>query len=449
MPIQSANKLIAWETKQAVEAAYIAGAPQRGVIGSHQPVKSAYQIAADVLKVSERTVRDRCSINGLLERNGLKVDWKKPGTEQTPSTGGDVTVEVDIATERARQSTQDELGRLRKQVRASHREALTEDIIREKLLGLAAEPLRPPSWSITRTARGKAQEAVILMLSDLHWGEVINLDAMGGRNSFNMDIAHKRLQRYFSHVCELGTEHWVGPPPAIIYLWLGGDMISGEIHEELAKTNDLLAIPSVKDLSDHLVAGIDLLLCTFKCDIRVLSTPGNHGRDTKKPESKGFAVNSYDTLVMWMLERWYLARNEKRVSFSAPRSGDAFVTINGWNILFTHGDRIGSKGNMGFVGPAATAARGMKKLVQDYAAEGSIVDMIAMGHLHTGLELEEGFVNPSFSGPSEYSRSGRFRSKPAAQWMLTVHPRRCPARRWLVDVGAPEEGSLYKERSSG
>ena len=202
----------------------------------------------------------------------------------------------------------------------------------------------------------------------------------------------------------------------------------------------------MKDLSDHLVAGIDLLLKTFKCDIRVVSTPGNHGRTTRKPESKDYAINSYDTLVMWMLERWYLARGEKRISFSAPRSGDAFVTINGWNVLFTHGDRIGSKGGQGFVGPAATAARGMKKLVQDYAAEGSIVDMIVMGHLHTGLELEEGFVNPSFSGPSEYSRSGRFRSKAAGQWMLTVHPRRCPARRWLVDVGAPEEGSLYKPR---
>ncbi len=444
--MQSANERIAWETKQAVEAAYAAGAPKLGAIGSHNPTKSAMQVAADALGISVRTVRDRCSANGLLERHKLKINWEKPGGD-SPSVGGDILHEVDIAEERARQATNDELHKLRSQVKSFHREAMTEDIVREKLMGLAAEPLRPPSWSIKRTAKGKAQEAVILLLSDLQWGEVVNLDAMGGRNSYNQEIAGRRLQRYFSHVCELGTEHWVGPPPAVIYLWLGGDLISGEIHEELAKTNDLLAIPAVRDLSTHLISGFDLLLKTFKCDIRVVSTPGNHGRTTKKPESKDYAINSYDTLVTWMLERWYMARGGKRISFSAPRSGDALVTINGWNVLFTHGDRIGSKGAQGFIGPAATAARGMKKLVQDYVSEGAVLDMIVMGHLHSGMELEEGFVNPSLVGPSEYSRSGRMKSKPAAQWMLTVHPRRCPARRWLVDVGAPEEGSLYKPRS--
>ena len=434
------SRKTALRTKQAIEAALAAGAPRYGRGGS-QSIRSAAQVAAKALGINERTMLYRCNTDGLLDRFGLKIDWG-------PEPENIVITETDIVAEKTRQASTDEVTRLRAQVKNFHREALTEDIVREKLMGLAAEPLRPPSWSIARTTQGKAQEAVILMLSDLQWGEVVDLDAMGGRNSYNQEIAAKRLQRYFSHVCELGTEHWVGPPPAVIYLWLGGDLISGEIHEELAKTNDLLSIPAVRDLSTYLVAGIDLLLRTFKCDIRVVSTPGNHGRTTKKPESKDFAVNSYDTLVTWMLERWYMARGIKRISFSAPRSGDALVTINGWNVLMTHGDRIGSRGGQGFVGPAATAARGLKKLVQDYAAEGTIVDTIVMGHLHTALELEEGFVNGSLVGPSEYSRSGRFRSKPATQWMLSVHPRRCPARRWLVTVGDPSEGSLYKERVS-
>lgn len=240
MDKNSANAKIAWETKQAVEAAFAGGAPKAGTIGRHRGVKSAYQVAAKALGVSERCLRDRVAANGLLARHKLKINWTKPGSEKMPEE--DVIAEVDLTAERMRQASADELGKLRAQVKSFHREVLTEDVIREKMFGLAAEPLRPPSWSIQRTTEGKSQEAVILALSDLHWGEVINLDSMGGRNSFNMDIAHKRLYRYFSHACELGTKHWVGPPPAIIYLWLGGDMISGEIHEELAKTNDLLAI---------------------------------------------------------------------------------------------------------------------------------------------------------------------------------------------------------------
>src|SRR5262249_33439944 len=58
-------------------------------------------------------------------------------------------------------------------------------------------------------------------------------------------------------------------------------------------------------------------------------------------------------------------------------------------------------------------------------------------------ELEEGFVNGSLPGPTEYSRDLRFRPHPAAQLFLTVHPKRLnPLRRW-IDVGVPEEGSLY------
>ncbi len=328
--------------------------------------------------------------------------------------------------------------------RAAHSENLRAAVFR-----LTAEPLRPPGFSAPLdAATGKHREAIVLPLSDIHMGEVVDRDAMDGRNSYNNAIARKRLERYFSRVVHLGTRHWSGPDPAVIYLVLLGDLIAGEIHEELAKTNDLLAIPAVRDLAECLVSGIDLLLKSFACDIRVVALPGNHGRTTKKPESKGHAVNSYDTLVAWCVERHYAARGEKRVTFSAPASGDALIAIHGWNILFTHGDRIGSRGGMGMIGPAATAARGMQRLIQDYAAEGQVIDACVIGHFHAPLRLEQGLVNNSIVGPSEYSRAGRMRSHPASQWMLTVHPGHGPfARVWEVRVGDPAEGSIYKGRA--
>jgi hypothetical protein len=90
----------------------------------------------------------------------------------------------------------------------------------------------------------------------------------------------------------------------------------------------------------------------------------------------------------------------------------------------------------------------MQKLVQDYMAEGRVVDFIVMGHFHTPLELEFGIVNPSLMGPTEYSRSGRMRSHGAAQWMLTIHPRYGIARRWKISVGDPSEGSIYAGRAA-
>lgn len=329
----------------------------------------------------------------------------------------------------------------------AERRAVTDQSLRAAVFGLAESPPTPQDWSPKRQRSDSAAEAILLPLSDVHMGEVIDLAQMGGRNSYNQRIARERLKRYFQAAVKLGTAHWTGPPPSVIYLVLLGDLVSGEIHEELAKTNDLLAIPAVRELSEALVSGIKLLLASFKCDIRVLSLPGNHGRITKKPEAKAFALNSYDTLAAWIVESWFAAKGERRVSFSAPVSGDALVKIHGWNILFTHGDRIGSRGGTGFIGPAATAARGMQRIIQDYAAEGEIVDGVIIGHFHTPLELEQGFVNGTFAGPSEYSRSGRMRSHPASQWMLTVHPHRGIARRWKIQVGDPSEGSIYKGRA--
>jgi hypothetical protein len=337
----------------------------------------------------------------------------------------------------------------RRRIEELERQAAADRTIRESVFKLAERPLEPPSWTPRPAKAHKQRESIILFLSDVHMGEVVSLSAMGGRNSYNMKIACKRLERYFQSAVKLGTEHWTGPPPDSIFLVLGGDLVSGEIHEELAKTNDLQAIPAVRVLAEALAAGLQLLRDSFPAiPIQVISLPGNHGRTTKKPENKGFAINSYDVLVGLLLEWWASTKGLKGVTFSAPHAGDAFVTIHGWNVLFTHGDRIGSRGGSGFVGPAATAARGMQKLVQDYMAEGRVIDFIVMGHFHTPLELEFGIVNPSLMGPTEYSRSGRMRSHPAAQWMLTIHPRHGIARRWKISVGDPSEGSIYAGRAA-
>ena len=440
MPI-AVTKTRAKMVRDAIHAALAAGGMPIGQSARGGGQRSAVSIAAAALGENVSTLHNLVRPSGQLAKLGFPVNWSRYKAAPPPPPAAEADP---IELRRVR----DRLARSERLRTAHERQALTEAALRVGVMGLTAEPLRPPSWPPGSPGRdGNHREAVVLFLSDVHMGEVIDLQQMGGRNSYNQKIALTRLSRYFSSVVKLGTKHWSGPPPAVIYLVLGGDLISGEIHEELAKTNDLLSIPAVKTMAEATIAGVNLLLSAFPdLQIRVVSVPGNHGRTTRKPEAKAFAVDSYDTLVAWAVERWFQAKSEKRVTFSAPASGDALVNIMGWKVLFTHGDRIGSRGGQGFVGPAATAARGMKKMVQDFVAEGEIVDLIVMGHLHTALELEEGFVNSSLAGPSEYSRSSRFRSKPATQLMLSIHPEHGVARRWQIQVGHPSEGSIYRGR---
>lgn len=316
------------------------------------------------------------------------------------------------------------------------------------LAGLS-DPLEPVTFQKLGKGSGLA-ETVMLVLSDLQWGEVIDIADMDGLNSYNTEIARARLARIFQSWASLLTDHWAGPPPARIILVLGGDMISGEIHEELAKTNSLLAIPALRDAAAHIAAGIRLLHSALPdTPIDVISVPGNHGRNTYKPESKGYARHSYDTLTADVIELEFKEGGTWPEWFRMfkPSSGDALIWIYGYRVLITHGDRIGSRGGAGFVGTAATVARGFKKLVMDYAGRHITLDFIVCGHFHTALQLEEGICNGCLPGPSEYSRDLRFRPRPAVQAFVAFHPARGVTQIRWVSAGVPEEGELYQPKA--
>lgn len=391
-------------------------------------------------------------MRAMFEKEGIdpaKIPakwWKKylaedPQLMTKSSDDPEIVVDKDAIKEaRAKQ----ELDRLKREHREAVLRAVAAEDLRAGVFGLIDPPLEPLSFQPAKPSLHPSPETIIVDLSDWHYGEVISYAEMDGVNSYNPQIAGARAERCFQAILDLATKHWAGPPPERLIILLGGDMISGEIHEELKKTNGLMAIPAVREVVKYLRAGVQMLHDHLSCPIDIISIAGNHGRNTLKPETKGRAVNSYDLIVSDFLEMQLKSTvDTDRVKFYAPASPDAVFSVYGWNFLNTHGDNIGSRGGQGFVGVAATAARGMKKLVMDYAARGITVHYIIINHFHTALQLEEGFVNGCLPGPSEFSRDGRYRPRPASQLFLAVHPRRGISQYRFINVGDPSEGSLY------
>ena len=339
---------------------------------------------------------------------------------------------------------QEYISLLERQARDMQRSIHQAETIRQSVLRLSSTMPEPPSY-VHSPKRQSGSEAIILMATDWQWGEVVDLKAMDGLNSFNMDIARKRAERFFQSALDLSTTYWTGPPPQRLILVLGGDMISGEIHEELAKTNDLASLPALKDVVGTVIAGTNLLLENLDCPIDVITIPGNHGRITRKPEHKLHTLVSYDTLVGDFVELYYQSSKPKRrPSFYTPASGDALFSLFGWNFLITHGDRMGSRGGTGFGGAAFTVARGFKRVTQDYAARRVQLDYIVCGHFHTSYKLDEGYSSGSLVGPSELSRDWRMVPQPASQLFLSVHPKRGVTLARDIHVGHPSEGTIYR-----
>lgn len=247
----------------------------------------------------------------------------------------------------------------------------------------------------------------------------------------------------FTVAVDLLTRHWPGPPPQRLIVTLLGDMISGALHHELVRTDKMRPMESVRAVSGVLASGIDLLLDTVDCPIDVISVVGNHGRGSlTKPEAKGVAVDSYDTLVSDFLEMHF--RGQSRVTFYVPPGPDALITIYGFRFLLTHGDRLGSGGGKGFVGSELPILRGFQKVHMDYADRGILLHHVICGHFHTPLSSARGTANGCLPGPSEYSTSFRLRPSQPMQAFIAVHPEHFITQTRWIKPGLPEEGTLYE-----
>lgn len=316
-----------------------------------------------------------------------------------------------------------EVKELNQRLTAALRDGLETDFVRKEIFGLAEYSPKAPAWTFEAppTTTGFAGVPT-LMISDVHWGEVVKPEEVGNHNEFNREIAVERMKRTFEGAVDLATNHVIANKIPGIVLALGGDMVSGDIHYELAKTNDGEVLEHVFDLFDNLVEGIDALAATFG-NVFVPCAYGNHGRNTVKPMHKSAAATNFDWLLYNMLERHYKTAN-KNVRFSVPRGFDTLYNIYSTNFCLTHGDRLGAAGGKGQIGAIAPIARGMKNIKAQYNTLGQHIDYVLMGHWHTLMEIpNEGFVNGSLKGFDEFAAGHRFAPEKPAQIMFWTHPR--------------------------
>ena len=256
-----------------------------------------------------------------------------------------------------------------------------------------------PEWAITPHKR--SADIPVLFTSDFQWGEVIDIDEMDGMNKFNLPIARQRYRQLIGSTIDICKNYRQQTKyPGIVYL-RGGDSINGDIHDELQRTNEAPSTMQVMDLFAEETRGIELLRQAFG-KVIVISVPGNHGRLTKKPIAKKYAEWNFDFMLSLMLEQQCASKD---VTFMSPSSGEAYFQLYGIRFLLTHGDRIGSRGGQGFIGPIATMIRGVKKTRDAYATMNKLIDWVLLGHFHTSA-MGPGFIaNGSLPGYGEYAKA--------------------------------------------
>jgi predicted phosphodiesterase len=301
------------------------------------------------------------------------------------------------------------IGQLQAEIEEWQRKVNLVTSIREAKL---AQPvwLRPPK------RKEEARATPTLLLSDLHLDEVVRPAEVEWANAYNRAIAERRLQAVFQRGAMIAKEYLSGLTYDGAVIMLGGDIVSGNIHEELARTNEDQIMATVVHWVPLLAAGLGLWAEEFG-RVHVAAVVGNHGRNTSKPIHKGTARDNFDWLIYcWLADRF---RDDPRFTWQIPDGADVTVSIYNTRFLLTHGNAF--KGGDGQVGPLGPVMRGHLRTQRRQIALQQPYDWLVMGHWHTYTHAQNVIVNGSLKGLDEYAYQGRLGVEPPQQafWVTT------------------------------
>jgi predicted phosphodiesterase len=297
-------------------------------------------------------------------------------------------------------------------------------LVKSILHGFAEVDIKPPQWIVEPPKQQPMFHGVpTLFLSDVHHGERVFTNQVNGANAFNMDISRKRLERTFKRATYLLHQVFQNPNYPGIVLPLGGDMVSGNIHEELRETNEAPIFEVVIDLAEILSAGIRLLAEEFG-RVFVPCVVGNHGRLDKKPRAKYAPSDNYEYILYHMLLKEF--RDDERVTILVSDSLTLHYRVYGTRYLLTHGHQFkGGAGIAGNVTPWSLGDFRLRKQMQSMSSwtkHPVEYDVMIFGHFHSYFPGRGFLVNGSVKGFDEYAKLSGFAFEPPQQALWLTNP---------------------------
>lgn len=300
---------------------------------------------------------------------------------------------------------EEENTKLKKEIAALH-------IIKE-----SSATVEAPEWCLRKNHPGGLTGVPTLFLSDLHWGEVVSPQEIGGVNQYNLKIAGDRLKQVVQTTVDLCKTYIAKPNYPGIVVPLGGDIFSGDIHEELTDTNELPLMPTFLDAQAALMAALTTLADEFG-KVFVPVVVGNHSRTTRKPRCKSAVHTNFDWLLGKQLEMGM--KHDKRITFRVSESLDTQYRIYGTRYNLTHGDQF--NGGSGIAGILSPLMLGDHRKRKRQMAVGQPYDYMILGHWHSLFNGRGMIINGSLKGYDEYAYKMNFQYEDPGQALWITHP---------------------------
>lgn len=327
-----------------------------------------------------------------------------------------VTPEESVGYDRTARKLQGQL----RDLKAKYSQTLAElDIADRRLeVALGIKDVPTDEISIAPALPGADSEATaVVLLSDWHIEERVDLAMLDGLNEYTPEIAKRTAHNIFQNIVRLTRKERGAVAIEELVLWLGGDFITGWIHDELVESNYLSPTEATALAKRLLYAGLKFLLehGGFK-RISVVCNPGNHGRTTAKMH----IATSYRNSFEWMMynDLRNLFGSEPRLTWNIPTSPFAYVRVYDKVIRFTHGEGVKYGGGIG--GLAIPLLKYVHRLNKQRHA-----DLTCIGHFHQYISPAPDIrVNGSAIGFSSYAQKIGCAPEPPMQSFFLVDKRR-------------------------
>jgi hypothetical protein len=275
---------------------------------------------------------------------------------------------------------------------------------------------KPPK---TQSGRVKINSpvAAVAHFTDWHIGAVQKPDEVEGFGEFSLAIAKRRLASYVQ-----AFSKWVEAHRSVyrlddLHVFVTGDLISGDIHDELRVTNECPSPVQVVEAARLLAWAVNALAPHYISTTVHFVVEDNHARLTSKPQHKEAGLNSLNYLV-GMLARERLM-DVDGVMFNIYPQFQMVVDVMGRQYLLTHGHKVQGWAGFPYYGLERRAHReAMRRMTTGLGKFHRIV----LGHWHAPLCHPYYWIGGSLSGTDAYDHSAARYSAPSqAAWM--VHPK--------------------------
>lgn len=300
--------------------------------------------------------------------------------------------------------------------RTDYQKSLREDARRESFIELIERAMKEKIDAFDYKASPviNSDDDMVVCLSDLHAG--IEIDNWW--NVYNTQILKNRLHKYLNEIHKIQKTHQC----KICHVVLGGDAISGAIHENLRLQNNENVIEQLKIVITYIGEFIYILQEWFE-SINIYSVSGNHSRlnPNKEYHLKG---EELEEMIPFCLKIQFVQNDKVSVcdymACKIDSTISAFKTRGNKLFYIVHGDHD-------------TPSNVVKNLT---LMSGTKPDGIIMGHRHNNaLSTEHGvkiIQCGSVVGTDDYCVDRRISGEPEQCVFITNEHRTIQC---LYDIG--------------